>query len=178
MSKTKDEFSIQREYWAMMAQTKFELYYYHEIADESLTITRWLSYPPTIITIVATVFIINWSDNSTIKALCPGAIIIMEIIENISGRLPYNSRRQDLSELIDEINDVFIDMEADWREIADGRYTHSSINAKIHHYSKLMKDIRKHYLKNDSLPERKKARLRAQQKMEEYFKDKEMRNNG
>ena len=61
-------------------------------------------------------------------------------------------------------------MENDWRSIRNLEKSNSKIQEAIQNYDMKQEEIKRHYFKEDSLPESDKIRLKADEKTEEYFK--------
>lgn len=77
-----------------------------------------------------------------------------------------------MRELIDELVPVYEDMEADWQLIAIGSYEEQEIISKATAYAKEVEKIRKHYFKDDVLPEIKKLIQKADAEVNQYYSNK------
>ena len=72
--------------------------------------------------------------------------------------------------MITELEPLYVEMENDWRSIRNLKKSNDMILEAIQKYDTKQAEIKRHYLKEDSLPETEKIRLQADEKTEEYFK--------
>lgn len=102
--------------------------------------------------------------------LAAGIILAAQVVSAISEKFPYESRKLELREMIAELEPVYLEMENDWRSIQNLKMSNRKIQETIQKYDKKQVEIKRHYFKDDSLPELDKLRLQADEKTEEYFK--------
>jgi len=110
-----------------------------------------------------------WDGLPIVKTTCAIIILASQVISAISEKFPYESRKLELRELIAELEPLYLEMENDWRSIQNLKMPNSKIQETIQHYDKKQAEIKRHYFKDDSLPEPDKFRLLANEKTEEYF---------
>ena len=123
----------------------------------------------------------TWSNISIVAKICPIVILALQVVSAISEKFPYESRKLELREMIAELEPLYLEMENDWRSIRNLEKSNSKIQEAIQNYDTKQAEIKRHYFKEDSLPESDKIRLEADEKTEEYFKyfewGREMNNN-
>ena len=71
-----------------------------------------------------------------------------------------------MSNLLDPI---YSDMEQDWYAIANGEVLKNEIEKKIRVYEQRRQAVQQHFLKNDTLPERKRILQKAEEETAAYF---------
>ena len=115
-------------FWTLITQTKFDLCFYAEQYRRSLWFVRLLTWIPKSVTAIAVFAWMQWSTFDAVTTLCPIAIFLMQAIEVIAERLPFDSRTQDLNELANDLQPVFRELEDAWRLIAEGKKKTAEIN--------------------------------------------------
>ena len=75
-----------------------------------------------------------------------------------------------MREMLAELEPVYLEMENDWRSIQNLKMSNQKIQETIQKYDKKQAEIKRHYFKDDSLPDIDTLRLQADEKTEEYFK--------
>jgi len=156
-------------FWLKLQQSKFDLIYYGLHFNSCAKISRWIKYVIIGITSLATGAWMAWDGLPIVKTTCAIIILASQVISAISEKFPYESRKLELRELIAELEPLYLEMENDWRSIQNLKMPNSKIQETIQHYDKKQAEIKRHYFKDDSLPEPDKFRLLANEKTEEYF---------
>ena len=111
----------------------------------------------------------TWNDIAAVGTICAIIIVAAQVVSAISEKFPYESRKLELRELIAELEPVYLEMENDWRSVQNLKMSNSKIQETIQGYDKKQAEIKRHYFKDDSLPESEKLRLQADERTEEYF---------
>ena len=156
-------------FWRKLQQSKFDLIYYDVHFKKCTTISRWIKYAIIAVTSLATGAWMNWNSIAAIGNICAVVILAAQVVSAISEKFPYESRRIELREMIDELESVYFEMENDWRTIQSLKMSNSKIQEAIKEYDNEQAKIKRHYFKEDSLPESERLRLQADIKTEEYF---------
>lgn len=157
-------------FWKKLQQSKYDLIYYGLHFNSCVKISRRIKYAIIGITTLATGAWMTWNDIVALRTICAIIIVAAQVVSAISEKLPYESRKLELRELIAELEPVYFEMENDWRTIQNLKMPNSKIQETIQKYDKKQAEIKRHYFKDDSLPESEKLRLQADEKTEEYFK--------
>lgn len=157
-------------FWKKLQQSKFDLIYYGLHFNNCVKISRWIKYAIIGITSLATGAWVTWSAITIVGTICAIVILASQVFSAISEKFPYESRKLELRELIAELEPVYLEMENDWRSIQNLKMSNPEIQETIQKYDKKQAEIKRHYFKDDSLPELDKLRLQADEKTEEYFK--------
>ena len=157
-------------FWRKLQQTKFDLIYYGLHFNSCVKISRRIKYAIIGITVLATGAWITWNGIAIVGTICAIVILVAQVVSAISEKFPYESRKLELRELLAELEPVYLEMENDWRSIQNLKMSNPKIQETIQKYDKKQAEIKRHYFKDDSLPDLDKLRLQADEKTEEYFK--------
>lgn len=157
-------------FWLKLQQAKYDLIYYGIHFNECISISRRIKYAIIGATSVATGAWMTWSDIDIVTNICGLFILASQVVSAISEKFPYESRKLELREMITELEPLYVEMENDWRSIRNLKKSNDMILEAIQKYDTKQAEIKRHYLKEDSLPETEKIRLQADEKTEEYFK--------
>ena len=157
-------------FWRKLQQSKFDLIYYGLHFNNCTKISRWIKYAIIGVTSLATGAWMTWNNIAAIGNICAVVILAAQVVSAISEKFPYETRKLELREMIAELEPVYFEMENDWRTIQNLKMSNSKIQEAIQKYDKKQAEIKRHYFKEDSLPESDKLRLQADEKTEEYFK--------
>ena len=156
-------------FWRKLQQSKYDLIYYGLHFNGCMKISRWIKYAIIGITSLATGAWMTWNDIAAVGTICAIIIVAAQVVSAISEKFPYESRKLELRELIAELEPVYLEMENDWRSVQNLKMSNSKIQETIQGYDKKQAEIKRHYFKDDSLPESEKLRLQADERTEEYF---------
>lgn len=157
-------------FWRKLQQAKYDLIYYGIHFDRCVSISRKIKYTIIGTTTLATGAWMTWSNIGIVAKICPIVILVLQVVSAISEKFPYESRKLELREMIAELEPLYLEMENDWRSIRNLEKSNSNIQDAIQNYDTKQAEIKRHFLKEDSLPESDKIRQRADEKTEEYFK--------
>ena len=157
-------------FWRKLQQAKYDLIYYSIHFNKCISISRRIKYAIIGTTTLATGAWMTWSNTNIVAKICPIVILALQVVSAISEKVPYESRKLELREMIAELEPLYFEMENDWRSIRNLEKSNSKIQEAIQNYDTKQAEIKRHYFKEDSLPESDKIRLKADEKTEEYFK--------
>lgn len=87
----------------------------------------------------------------------------------VSDLFPFNQRKDELRDLTNDLDPLYIEMESTWRKIAEGELTTPEINRSIDDFANKRLQIERNYLKNDFLKEQKKIVEKTEKQTKEYF---------
>ncbi len=156
-------------YWRKLQQFKFDLIYYAIHFNRCTTIIRAIKYIVIGITSLATGAWITWNAKPSIGVICAVLIWLLQGVSALSEKFPFEGRRLELREMIAELEPLYIQMENEWRTIQSLEMDNQEIRKAILQYDQRQLEIKKHYFKDDALPERKKAEIKANDLTEKYF---------
>lgn len=162
--------NLYKAFWGKLQQLKYDIYYYNEHFKRCVSVSRGLKYTIVVITSLTTGAWINWNNIPEMCLLCAVIIWLLQGVSALSEWLPFEKRKQELRELSEEFNELYIEMESDWRKIQSLKVDNNEIRAMLQEYSLRRNEICKHYLKDDALPMKEKIRKTADNLTEEYFK--------
>lgn len=84
--------------------------------------------------------------------------------------MPYENRKLDLREAIALLNPVYLEMESVWHSISRSEIVGKQIDKQTVVFQNRIHEIKNGFLKNDSLPRRKKLENRVNAEANEYLK--------
>ena len=158
-------------FWGKMQQFKHDLHYLSVMNNHYVFLSRMLKLIPFTGTFIATSVWMSWHTNNIIAIICPIIIFIMQAITAIAEKLPYDNRKNELRELMDELRPLYSEMENDWRNYCCFELSNKEMREKIFFYDQQQENIKKHYMKGDVLPVVEKFRKKADDMTEEYFQN-------
>jgi hypothetical protein len=167
--KTQSSYYPQEQFWAKLAQFKFDLILYSYHFSTCVTVLRWSRIGTAVITVATTGVWIQWKNAPFINIICPIIILILQAINAGVEFLPYDSRKHELRELIDSLEQLYNKMEQDWNLIVLGELTIEQINEKGFNYQEQRTQIAKIFFKNDVLPNCKRKKNRAIEEANRYM---------
>lgn len=157
-------------YWHKLQQAKYDLIYYDIHFNCCTTVIRRIKYTTIGVTALATGAWISWNAVPNIGTICAILIWLVQVISALSEKFPYEGRKLELREMITELEPLYIQMESDWRMVQSLKMSNQGISEAILRYDQKQADIKRHYFKDDALPEREKIKTKADNLTEEYFK--------
>lgn len=158
-------------FWSRMQQFKFDIIYYCVHFNACININRRIKYFVAFTTAIFTGIWMTWHNLSIINKVCGAAIIALQAVSVLSELFPYEKRKNELRELTAELEPLYIEMENDWRKIYSGEVDNEYVKTALDNYLKKQIEIKNHYFKDDTLPEKEKYRIKADNLTEEYFKN-------
>ena len=165
------DFSMQNIFWNKLQQFKFDLIYYSLHFSRCTFFIRAIKYISAGGTVVVTSIWLNWKEINTVSLICAIIIIALQALSAVSELFPFENRKQEIREMTDELDALYIIMEDDWRKITNGEYSVDEIMELIKKYENEQAQIKRHYFKDDSLPEISKIIDSATEKTTDYFKN-------
>lgn len=158
-------------FWSKMQQFKFDIVYYCVHFNACININRKIKYFVVFTTAIFTGIWMKWHTLSRINTVCGVAIIALQALSAISELFPYEKRKNELRELIAELEPLYLEMENDWRRINSCEVDDEYARVALDKYAKKQIEIKNHFFKDDTLPEKEKYRTKADNLTEEYFKN-------
>lgn len=163
---------IQRQaqhFWIKLTQFKFDLNYFQRHFGACVVASRWLRISISVGTVLATGAWMNWYDVKWVKVLCLVVILLLQGLNTMGEFLPYDRRKQELREMSNLLDPIYDEMEHDWYSIANGELLKDEIEEKLKGYEQRRRDIQQHFLKDDTLPERKRLLEKTEEATDAYF---------
>lgn len=159
----------QEQYWNRMTQFKFDLNYYSYEFKHCVKCQRWIKGGFLFLTALFTGAWTTWGEMEAVKWVCSIAIFILQAVNSISEIFPYETRKGELREMSSLLEPIYDDMEADWFQVSAADLDDDEITAKILAYSKKIRSIKRHYFKDDAIPDNKKIKAKAKEETDLYF---------
>lgn len=161
---------LYKAFWNKLQQTKFDTVYFSEYFNHYTKISRVIKYVIVGATSLATGAWMSWSSIPAVGTICGIIILVLQVVSAVSEYFPYESRKAELREMLTELNPLYLEMEDDRRSIYSLKMSNSKIQEAIYRYELKQDQVKRHYFKDDALPDNEKLRTRADEKTEEYFK--------
>lgn len=161
--------TAQKMFWNNLQQFKFDLFYYNNHYKKCISILRGIKYIVSGLTAVSTGVWITWSSISPIPIICTIIILALQAFNAISDYLPFAQRKDELRDLTNDLDPLYIEMESTWRRIVEGELSTTEINQSVYDFAHKRLQIEKNYLKNDFLKEHKKIVDKTEKQTQDYF---------
>ena len=165
-------FVSQENFWSKMTRLKYDICYYERYFARCVLISRILTGITVGGTSIATLLWMEYHEIAAFAQWCPYVILALQIMSVFKDHFPYDGRKNALRELTDELVPIYEDMEADWQMISIGSYEEEEIISKATSYAKEIEKIRKHYFKDDALPEIEKLIQKSDEEVDRYYTNK------
>ena len=162
---------VQETFWKNLQQFKFDLCYYCCHYQRCITVTRLIKYVVAGLTTASTLVWMECAEISSVTTICSFVIIALQVFNAVSDLFPFTNRKDELRDLANDLDPLYIEMESTWRKIANGEYTVSEISQMIDEYASKQLQIQKNYLKNDFLKDHKRIVAKAEKQTQEYFEN-------
>ncbi len=156
-------------FWNKLQQAKFDIVFYNLHFNRCVKILRNIKYTDVALTTLSTLAWMQWNNVEWVSTICPIIILLLQVATAVCDKFPFEQRKQELRELSNELDRLYIQMENDWMTIYNSDMTNRKIQNSIQFYSKAQAEIKDRYLKDDTLPENEKIRIRADNITQEYF---------
>ena len=157
------------QYWNRLTQLKFDLNYYSYEFKHCVRCQRWIKGAFLLLTALFTGAWTTWGDIESVKWVCSIAIFILQAVNSISEIFPYETRKEELREMSSLLEPIYDDMETDWFRVSAGELDDDEITDKIRTYSREIMNIKRHYFKDDAIPDNKKIKAKAKEEADTYF---------
>ena len=162
-------FVSQENFWSKMARLKYDICYYDLYFAKCVLISRVWKCITVGGTALATLLWMEFNHVAFLSKACPCIIFGLQALAVIKDWFPHDDRKKELRELVDELRPIYEDMEGDWQRIAIGHYSEHEIIEKATAYSQEIEKLRKHYFKDDALPEITKLVDKADAEVKQYY---------
>ncbi|MBP3633719.1 MAG: hypothetical protein J6J43_04005 [Oscillospiraceae bacterium] len=169
MAEVQDIQKQAQHFWNKLTQFKFDLNYFQCHFSACVVASRWLHIIASVATMLATGAWMNWYEIEWVRMTCMIAILLLQGFNMVVDFLPYDNRKQELREMSNLLDPIYSDMEQDWYAIANGEVLKNEIEKKIRVYEQRRQAVQQHFLKNDTLPERKRILQKAEEETAAYF---------
>ena len=153
-------------YWNKMTQYKFSLCYLQLHFSRSVRINRIINISTTI---AASAAIAAWAAWQNLAFFWGLVIVLSQVISSINQFLPYQKRIEEISGLLSQLSGLYICVESDWYNVANGKLTEEEINNLCYEYVRKWDSIDNKFFQSDTLPQKNKLIQTAEEKKNEYF---------
>lgn len=169
LQETATNTTLQEAFWFKLQQFKFDLFYYCNHYKKCVAILKWIKYIVVGLTTASTLAWIEWSEISSVPKICSAVIIALQVFNAISDFLPFSNRKDELRDLTNDLDPLYIEMESTWRRISNGELSLPDVEHSIDNFARKRLQIEKNYLRNDYLKEYKKMIEKTENQTREYF---------
>lgn len=98
-------------------------------------------------------------------------IAVSQVLTAIKGFMPYSRRLKMIVPFMEDLKFLYNRMEYNWFKVSSGEVTEEEINEMLYTYKEEFTNIENKNLKEETLPENKMLREKADKKTDEYFKN-------
>lgn len=156
---------VQEQYWKELHELKTHIYFIELHLESAERIDRALKI---VLAIASSSSIGAWVIWSKVAWLWAAIIAASHVISAISQYLPYINRIKTYSKLLNELNELMIQAEYKWHDIANGKLTPTEINAeRFEIRNKKNKSLKENIL--TTIPSNSNFHQRAEERSKEYF---------
>ena len=166
------DFVSQENFWSKMTRLKYDIYYSDFYFARCVRILRFWKYVTVGGTSIATLLWMEFNHVSFLSKVLPFIIFGLQVLTIIKDWFPYDDRKKELRELVEELRPIYENMEGDWQRIATGHFSKQEIIEKTTAYSQKIEKLRKHYFKDDTLPTKQKLIEKADAEVNKYYANK------
>lgn len=166
------DFVSQENFWSKMTRLKYDIYYYDFYFARCVRVSNVLKYGTIGVTTIVTLLWMGLNHVSFLSKVCPYIILGLQVLAVIKDWFPHDDRKNELRELLNELRPIYETMEGDWQRIAIGHYSEQKIIERTTAYSQEIEKLRKHYFKDDALPEIQKLIEKADEEVKQYYANK------
>lgn len=156
---------VQEQYWKELHELKTHIYFIEYHLERAEKIDRTLKI---VLAVASSSSIGAWVIWSKVAGLWATIIAVSHVISAISQYLPYLNRIKSYSKVLNELNELIIQAEYRWHDIASGKLTPSEINAeRFELRNKKNKSLKEHI--PTTIPSNDVFHQKAEEKSREYF---------
>lgn len=159
---------MRAQYWNMMTQKKYHLFYLSYHLNLYVKIERWLNI---FLAIVSTGSLVGLFACEEYQKVLAAILALAQIVTAARPYFPFAKRIKDLDKGITLLTKVYSSIEKEWNDINIEDIDDSKINDILYKFAKEWDDVDAEILKKDSLPFIKKFYEKAAEENERYFKN-------
>ncbi|KUO30543.1 hypothetical protein AVO52_18080 [Vibrio cholerae] len=156
----------QERYWREMDQLKVHVLYLELYLEKTINIDRAMNM---FLAIASSGSIAGWVIWQPLSFLWGAIIAVSHAINAIKPYLPYAKRLRALHSASNELESVFIAMESEWFNVAEGQLTSEQIHSLQMKYKEKIRQISQKHLSSSALPENEKLLVKAKSTAKNYF---------
>lgn len=157
---------MKTQYWAMMTQKKYHLFYLGYHLNLYVKIDRWMNI---ILAVISTGSLVGLFTSDTYQKLLAVILALTQVVTAASPYLPFEKRIKELDKGIALLTQAYTAIEKDWNTINIEDSNDAEINEKLYEHVRKWEDIDGEILKRDSLPFVEKFYNKAADDNERYF---------
>ena len=94
--KTETNFQIQKSFWNIFQQFKFDLIYYSLHFSRCVKIIRIIKYVTLGVTALATSVWMAWNHIQWVSIACPIVILVLQVFSAVSEHFPFENRKLEI----------------------------------------------------------------------------------
>ncbi len=159
---------MQEKYWNYLVQTKASILYLDIYAEKLYTYDRNINV---FSAIASSASIAAWAVWTELSFLWGFIIAISQVVTAVKEFFPLAKRLKLLKSFSENMKRIYIRMEYDWFQVAEGELTEREINELLFSYKKDVMDMENKYLKEEILVEKIDYMIEADKKCDYYFEN-------
>jgi hypothetical protein len=158
----------QKNYWRELTQIKEHGYYINEYINQTQHISRFINC---FLAVTSSSSIGAWIIWEKYAFIWGAIIAVSQVLNVIKQFLPYESRLNHLPDLKNELDFLSLDMEKNWFNVAEGKWTNRKIHNKYIEIKTKKAEISQKYLSRKPIPDKRMLLFLAKEKSRNYFKN-------
>lgn len=157
---------MQNNYWNMMTDKRFALYYLDAHFERCTKIDRGLSI---FLAIASSSAIAGWAIWQQLGFILAIVIAASQVITVINSYLPYKKRKKEIYELKAKLTPIYFDMEYQWNNVAEGILSQKEINDLYYSLVRKWVKVENEFFIDDVLPMNKNLIKKAEELKNRYI---------
>lgn len=163
---------VQNNFWKKMMFLKNDIVYYDFYLSHCVRISKVFTVLIAGGTSIVTLLWMEYLNNAIVSKYSPLFILGLQIASVFKDFFPYDSRKNELRDLNDELRPIYEEMEEDWQKMYLQKYTEEDIIQKSKSYALEIEKTKKYYFKDDAIPHNKRLLRKAENEVIQYYKSK------
>ena len=159
---------MQEKYWRYMVQIKAWIFYLDLYEEDSY---KWEKGINVFSAVASSTSIAAWAIWQHLSFVWSFIIAVSQVLTAIKGFMPYSRRLKMIVPFMEDLKFLYNRMEYNWFKVSSGEVTEEEINEMLYTYKEEFTNIENKNLKEETLPENKMLREKADKKTDEYFKN-------
>lgn len=159
---------MQEKYWRYMVQIKAWIFYLDLYEEDSY---KWEKGINVFSAVASSTSIAAWAIWQHLSFVWSFIIAVSQVLTAIKGFMPYSRRLKMIVPFMEDLKLLYNRMEYNWFKVSSGEVTEEEINEMLYTYKEEFTNIENKNLKEETLPENKMLREKADKKTDEYFKN-------
>ena len=157
---------MQKQYWNLMVQTKSSTFYLDIYAESIYKRERNINI---FCAVASSASIAAWAIWTNLAYVWGFIIAISQVITVVKDFFPYAKQLKVLKQYVEEMKNVYINIERDWFRVAEGELTEREVNNLLFNYKTKVAELESKYMGENILLESLGYAKEADKRCDDYF---------